>query len=193
METRLILASVSERRRKILDALGASFVVEIPDVEEVCYEDDPRATVTENALRKNEWCSKKCPEDYVIAADMAIDFEGRCITKPSSVDEARAMLRAFSGKLQKVLTAVAFSIPAEPGASDSATVEVVESSVVFKDLDDRIIDEYFSRVDPIDKAGAYDIDQHGELIIESFSGSRTNIMGLPEETVADWLKEHALL
>ena len=66
---------------------------------------------------------------------------------------------------------------------------VCESQVVFKVLADEQILEYCRRVNPLDKAGAYDIDQHGEMIIESFSGSITNIMGLPGEVVEQWLKK----
>jgi septum formation protein len=173
-----VLASASERRRKILEDLGLRFRVVIPETEEVVREGDARGTAVENALRKNAWCRDRCSDATVVSADTVIDFEGTVVTKPATVEEARGMFRDFSGRAQSVLTAVAFSEPrGEP------VVEVVESRVVFKVLSEETISEYFAGVDPLDKAGGYDIDQRGELIIASFSGSRTNIMGLPRETI----------
>jgi septum formation protein len=65
--------------------------------------------------------------------------------------------------------------------------------VKFRVLNDAIIDKYLSKVNPLDKAGGYDINQHGQLIIESYSGSYTNIMGLPRETVVMWLVQEGYL
>ena len=113
------------------------------------------------------------------------------------MDEARKFLKMFSGKTQVVFTAVAFVKPASHGIMKhkptAPEVLVGMSSVKFKELNDLIIDDYFSRVDPMDKAGAYDIDQHGDMIIESFDGSLTNIIGLPSEIVTDWLIKEGLL
>lgn len=179
----LILASASGRRRKILEAMGVNFEVAVPDVEEVTYLDDPRRTASENAIRKGEWSRVRFPDRVTIAADTVIDFRGRVICKPSSEAEAVEFLRSFSGEQHTVITAVAFSTPQR-----GLEIEVVESQVVFKKLTDEQIRQYCSKVDPLDKAGAYDIDQNGDMIIESFAGSRTNIMGLPAEVVAKWLK-----
>lgn len=187
----LILASASPRRRRILEDLGLTFTVLVPEVEEVHYDDRPRATVAENALLKSRWCQARCPDRLSIAADTAIDFNGRCIPKPADLTEAFAFLRAFSGASHRVLTAVAFFNPAAGAAADP-DVRVVESTVTFKRLADDDIRQYFSLVDPLDKAGAYDIDQHGDLIIAGYDGSYTNIVGLPVETVSNWLAIHGL-
>ena len=72
-------------------------------------------------------------------------------------------------------------------------VTVVESTVVFRRLTAPAIRQYLSRVDPLDKAGGYDINQSGDLIVQSYSGSYTNIMGLPKEAVAAWLTREGLL
>ena len=99
------------------------------------------------------------------------------------MEEAAEFLRMFSGKDHEVLTAVSFATPgSEP------VVQTVESRVTFKSLSDEAIAEYLRQVDPMDKAGAYNIDQAGELIIERYSGSFTNIVGLPVETVSAWLQ-----
>ena len=102
--------------------------------------------------------------------------------------EAESILRKFSEKWHTVVTAVAFSLRGSAPES-----EVVESRVYFKPLNDKLIRTYFQSVDPMDKAGAYDIDQNGDLIIQAFEGSRTNIMGLPRETVGQWLVDNQLI
>jgi len=179
---RILLGSASERRRKILRGIGLPFDVMVPDLDEHVYARDPRRTAVENAERKNAWCRARRPDVIVITADTVIDLDGRLVTKPASPEEARAFMRRFSGRAHTVLTAVAFGGDGcEPG------VAVEESRVTFRRLDDDVIEEYLGLVDPMDKAGGYDIDQRPDLIIESFSGSRTNVMGLPAERVVEWL------
>jgi len=100
------------------------------------------------------------------------------------MDEARSFLREFSGRTHRVLTAVTIS-----GPNNLPETEIEESSVTFKELDNTAIEEYLEKTDPLHKAGAYNIDQHGEMIIKSFAGSYTNVMGLPAELVSKWLKK----
>lgn len=187
MNARLILASASARRRKILAALGAAFDVVVPEVEEVFYEFDARRTARENAFLKSAWCRAKYPGCYSLAADTTIEFKGNCVTKARTMDEAIAFLRMFSDATHLVYTAVAMARPrTEP------ELILAKSSVRFRTLSEDDIRTYFSRVNPMDRAGAYDIDEHGEMLIESFTGSRTTIMGLPEEPVRVWLKKEGL-
>jgi septum formation protein len=113
---------------------------------------------------------------------------GQCITKPQSRTHAAELLASFSAGTQQVLTAVAFQ---RPGLD--LRCEVVESTVTFKRLTDRMISAYLDSVDPMDKAGAYDIGQHGDMIIASHTGSYTNIVGLPMELVTRWLREAGIL
>jgi len=186
-DRKLVLASGSARRRKILAELGVEFAVEVPDVEEVCLAADPRATVCENARRKADWATGCWPDAAVVAADTVIDFRGRAVNKPGSLDDARAMFRAFSGAAHDVLTGVALRAP-----GGRPEIHLATSTVHFRDLTDGDIEAYFARVDPLDKAGAYDIDREPELIIASFSGSRTNIMGLPRGIVRAWLEKREI-
>ncbi len=185
---KLILASASARRRKILLDLGVDFELMIPDVEEVLHDSDAIRTARENAALKHEWCRRQRPDRPILAADTVIDFEGRCIGKACSREEAVSFLKMFSGKTHIVYTAVALSAPCS-----SAGILLVESSVRFRKLTDLEINDYFAKVNPMDRAGAYDIDELGESLIDSYSGSRTNIMGLPAEDVSEWLKKEGLL
>jgi len=188
MNAKLILASASARRRKILAALGVTFDVVIPEVEEIVYIHDARRTARENAARKSAWCRTRHPDRHSLAADTLIEFEGRCITKARTPEEAMAFLRMFAGATHRVYTAVAMAkAQAEP------ELILVESSVRFRKLSEDEIRSYVSRVNPMDRAGAYDIDEQGETLMAGYTGSRTNIMGLPEEAVAAWLKKEGLL
>ena len=188
MSKRLILGSASERRQAILSELGVRFEVHIPDVEEVFHADEPRRTAEENARHKHDWCKHRFADRYIITADTIVALEGKCVAKPASMAEAANFLRMFSGRAQTVFTAIALSGPlARPD------VTVVESTVVFRRLTAPAIRQYLSRVDPLDKAGGYDINQSGDLIVQSYSGSYTNIMGLPKEAVTAWLTREGLL
>jgi septum formation protein len=179
----LILASASPRRRKILEEIGVPFRVVPPEVDEVFWPNRPRRTAEFNALRKHAWARERLPHAAILAADTVIDFDGRCVAKPDSHGAAATMLRAFSGHAHRVLTAVAWSAP-----ESRTELRTVESVVRFRRLSEADIEEYLRAVNPLDKAGAYDIDQRGDLIVESFEGSWTNVMGLPRETVEPWVR-----
>jgi len=184
----LLLASASKRRSKILTELGVSFTVVSPAVDELVHADDPRGTVIENSTRKNEWCRKRFKHAFILSADTIVEFKGRIMTKPESAGEAQEFLQMLSGKTHRVFTGVAFS---KPGKAPELRVDI--SEVTFKNLTSAMIKKYIHDVNPMDRAGAYDIDENGDLLVESFTGSRTNIMGLSSETVLELLRPEGLL
>ena len=179
---RLIAATASPRRHAILRRLGVAFEVLVPDVEEIHDGADPVGTVVHNARAKYVAIQTTCHNAAVLAADTLVWFEGELIGKPRDFEEAKNFLRRFSGKTQIVFTAVAMGTTAEP------EIRVEASSVHFKILDEAEICAYVAQVRPLDRAGAYDIDESGERLIAGWSGSYTNIMGLPEEVVRGWLE-----
>ena len=169
---KLILASGSPRRAKILAALEREFDIVRTDAPEVCYPDDPERTVRENALAKGAAAAGR----RVLSADTIVWYNGKIYGKPRDLDEAKRFLRELSGNVHSVYTGVAFD----------GDVKVVRSDVRFRELSDAMIDEYVDRVHPLDRAGAYDIDESGDLIVESWTGSYENIMGLPLEPLRAW-------
>ena len=178
----LVLASASPRRHRILAELGIPFEVVIPGAEEHFFVENPERTARENALLKNAWCRTRHPNRRILSADTVLDFEGRCVSKPDSMAEAFGFLRMLSNRRHTVLTGVAYSAPGR-----ETIVSVTMSKVRFRDLTDDDIEAYFEIVNPLDRAGAYDISDHGDLVVDHIDGSRSNVAGLPMETVLDML------
>ena len=175
----LILASGSPRRAKILKELGVEFEIAKSDADEVSYPHDPERTVRETALAKGLQSGKVARlHGYtgVLSADTIVWFDGKIYGKPKDFAEAKEYLRELSGNVHTVFTGVAYD----------GEVKVVKSDVKFRKLTDAMIDEYVARVKPTDRAGAYDIDESGDLIVESYTGSYENIMGLPVEPLREW-------
>ena len=169
----LTLASGSPRRAKILRSLGVDFAVVKSDAPEVSWPHDPERTVRENALAKGAAVKATGP---VLSADTIVWFDGKIYGKPRDLDEAKRFLHELGGRTHVVFTGVALD----------GDVKVVRSDVKFRELSDALIDDYVARVKPTDRAGAYDIDESGDLIVESYTGSYENIMGLPVEPLKAW-------
>ena len=189
---KIVLASGSPRRAKILKDLGVDFEVVKTDAPEVSYPADPERTVRENALAKGA-AARPIPHSHpssdrlrgslrsgdtfpILSADTIVWFSDRIYGKPRDLEEAKEFLRELAGKVHTVFTGVAFD----------GEVKVVRSDVKFRELSEATIEEYVARVRPTDRAGAYDIDESGDLIVESYSGSYENIMGLPVEPLKEW-------
>ncbi len=184
----LILGSASPRRRKILERITTDFQVERVDVDELHDATDPVYSVTHNALLKYEACRERFADAAIITADTLVWFNGRLIGKPETLAQAEEFLTLFSGNSQIVFTAVAMGLPQDK----KTELRVAASSVHFKELTSDLIRKYLRRTRPLDRAGAYDIDENGELLIERWSGSYSNIMGMPLGCVTDWLRSRSL-
>ncbi len=172
----LTLASQSPRRAKILADHGVVFDVVKTDAPEVSIPQEPERTVVENAVNK----LKACNRIPALAADTIVWFNGKIYGKPADLAEAKVFLRELSGHTHTVFTGVAYQN--ETGIRTACG----RSDVTFRDLSDAEIDAYIARVNPVDRAGAYDIDVSGDLLIASHTGSYENIMGLPVEPLREW-------
>lgn len=187
---RFILASASPRRKQLLSELGLHFEVIVAQVVE--HEDpdtDPRLMVTHNAALKADWVAEKNPEAWVLGADTTVFIDNKVLNKPADLAEARTMLKRLSGRDHTVFTGVALRHRARGISLDRG----VTSDVTFKPFDDAVIDAYFKIVNPLDKAGAYGIQEGRDLIIAGWRGSFTNIMGLPMEATKQILSDCGLL
>ena len=179
----LILASASPRRAKILKDAGYEFEILKTSAPEIARDDDPAGTVVHNAVAKLRAARAERPDAIVLAADTLVWFKGKLLGKPADLAEAASMLRSYSGKTQTVFTGVAAGYPDDP----APRIRVEASIVRFKELTEETITRYLELVNPLDRAGAYDIGEHGEMLIESTEGSATNVEGLPREVLRDLL------
>ncbi|MDX2112081.1 MAG: nucleoside triphosphate pyrophosphatase [Verrucomicrobiota bacterium] len=186
----LLLASASPRRRQLLTELGVAIRVEASAVTEWEHPDaDPEALVTHNAQKKARAMAEKYPDIPVLGADTTVALDGEVLNKPADLVEARQMLGKLSDREHTVFTAVSL-IWRDRGLEDT---RCITSRVRFHELDADTITRYFEIVNPLDKAGAYGIQEGRELIIHSWQGSLTNIMGLPIEVVTDMLAPLGLI
>lgn len=180
---KLILASQSPRRRKLLAEAGFVFDVRVFDTAEISGGIYSLHVPLLNAIRKAEAAAEHFPGDLVIGADTVIEFNGAIIGKPRDLSDARCILRTLSGRCHLVITGVALQcreLNVKIGFS-------VESTVEFKQLDESAIDRYLAHVEVLDKAGAYNIDEYGDILIQRVEGPIDNIIGLPCEKLSQAL------
>lgn len=182
----LLLASASPRRQALLRRQGLHFEIRPAAIEE---DDSGRhgaeAMVEANALRKTAAVVGERPDWLVLGADTTVCIDDVVLSKPSDLSEARAMLTRLSGRRHSVYTAVALRW--DSGGFAHTFVE--SSEVLFRELGAPTIEAYLAQVDPLDKAGAYGIQEGRELIVESVEGCVDNVMGLPIGRVLDCFRE----
>jgi septum formation protein len=189
-EARLVLASASPRRQQLLAGMGLAFDVLPAEVTEHEAPDaDPRAMVAHNAALKADWVAARHPTAFVLGADTTVFIDQTVLNKPRDLADARAMLKRLAGRTHTVFTGLALRRACDRLQLDAG----VTSEVTFKNFDDAVIDAYFGIVNPLDKAGAYGIQEGRELIIAGWQGSFTNIMGLPVEETKQILTRVGLL
>jgi len=186
---RLILASTSPRRADLLRESGISFQVIRPEVEEWTAEDFPEVAPGElaraNARRKAKAVVEKNPGKPVLAADTLVICEGKIMGKPADEEMAKLMLGWLSGRIHEVVTAAVLMMPGGKKSREA----VVRTRVKFRELGQEEVADYIREVDVLDKAGAYALQDGGDRLVERVEGSRTNVIGLPMETVLPWCEE----
>ena len=184
---KLVLASASPRRRHLLADAGYELVVDPADIDESVHDDETPAAAAERLARsKAETVARRHPAEVVVGADTVVACGNDTILgKPSSREDAKRMLRQLSGTVHQVITGVAIR-RLDPPLDKSWTAV---SRVHFQTLSAATIEHYLDRVDTLDKAGAYAIQEHGNMLIERVDGPVSNVIGLPVEQVAERLTE----
>ena len=184
---RLILASASPRRRELLADCDLDFVLAEKFECEECYPADLEAEkVAEylSQLKSNAYPHALGECDILLTADTVVILGDKILGKPHSAEEAREMIASLSDATHKVITGVTLRT-AERTISFSA-----ESLVSFRKLDAEEIDYYVEKYQPMDKAGAYGIQEWiGYIGIEGIEGSFYNVMGLPVQRLYTTLKD----
>ena len=169
-----ILASGSPRRKELLHKLLDEFEIIVPNVDESLLHIDAKDLPAEESKAKVYAIASSHPNDEILSCDTVVVLEGKVLGKPKDEEEAKAMLRAQSGKKQVVLSGYTYI-----GKGKEIT-RTVSTDVYFNELSDELIDRYIKEKRPLDKAGAYGI-QDGFPLIHHIEGSFDNVMGLPTE------------
>ncbi|MBE6620390.1 MAG: septum formation protein Maf [Ruminococcaceae bacterium] len=187
-----ILASASPRRREMLQHLGLNFSVVCADAHESSEERDGGRLVEILAARKAAAVKNLLNEEgrldddtVILAADtVVVSPDGEILGKPHDADDARRMLRSLSGNTHRVISGICVV----KGGQTVTAHEVTEVS--FAPLSDDVIDAYIASGEPMDKAGAYGIQDTASLWIEGIRGDYFNVVGLPLHRMEVVLKEN---
>lgn len=181
----LILASSSARRKEILAHIGLDYTAVTADVDETeGLPDSPAETVTVLAERKARAVAEldKYRGKIVIGSDTVVSHRGKILTKPRDKEDAVRMLKALSGDTHEVYSGLCVT-------NGSKTVcTYAETTVRMRNITDEEIGLYVKTNEPLDKAGAYGVQDIGGIFVESLTGDYYNVVGLPLEKLCAILK-----
>jgi septum formation protein len=164
----LILASGSPQRRAILEQLGITFEVIVPEVDELGG-GDPRTTVVENALRK----ARAVAGPTVLAADTVVVVDGDVLGKPADEADAKRFLRRLGGRSHEVWGGIALRADGEERTAHAVT------TVHFSPLEEQDLTWYLDTGEWQGRAGGYAIQGRGAVLVERIEGDFWNVVGLP--------------
>lgn len=183
----IVLASNSPRRKELLSGIDVQYEVRAqPDIDESFPESLPHEEVAEFLACKkaDAYLPALKADELLITADTIVLLDGMILGKPACKDEAAKMLRILAEKRHRVITGVCMTtFSRQLRFSDTAYV-------TFGPLSDEEISYYVSRYNPLDKAGAYGVQEWiGYVAVEKIEGSYFNVMGLPIHKVYQALKQ----
>ena len=182
---KLILSSNSPRRKELLAGLDIPFEVRVvKGIDESFPNDLPTDEIAEFVSKKKAAAYAVAEDEIVITADTIVVLDGEVLGKPRDLDDATAMLRRLSGRTHRVITGVTLKNQVKQ------TSFSVVSEVTFKSFSDDEISYYVHRYQPLDKAGAYGIQEWiGYVGVTSLSGSYFNVVGFPVQRIYEVLRK----
>lgn len=188
--TRLILASGSPRRKKLLRELGLDFETLVaPEEGKPRADEDPRVFVLRAATEKAKAVSRLHPGAWVLGADTVVVLGKLILGKPLDPEDAARMLNLLSGKTHTVLTGFCLC----KGSGAGHITRAVATEVAFAPFPDAVTAAYVRTGEPLDKAGAYGIQGPGGFLVETVNGSYSNVVGLPLAEVVMELLAHGVI
>jgi septum formation protein len=186
MNTSIILASNSPRRRELLRQIGVVFSSDAADIDErVLPGEKPEMYAVRAALEKAQAVRARIDSGIVIAADTVVVLDDVIMGKPADSQDAERMLSLLSGKMHRVLTGLAVI---DVGTGKARTC-IADTRVWFRMLTSGQIASYVGSGEPLDKAGAYGIQGKGALLIDRIEGCYFNVVGLPLSLLAEMLMD----
>ena len=182
---KIILASKSPRRKEILEVMGVEFETDVADVDESVSDTlSPVEAVCEISKRKAKAVLERHSDDeIVISADTVVVIDGKIIGKPKDKEDAFNIIKSLSGRTHEVYTG--FTVCGQGRTKTDFEV----TKVHFKELCDDDIRRYVATGEPMDKAGAYGIQQKGNLFVEYIYGDYYNVVGFPISKICVTIKE----
>ena len=191
MKYRIILGSQSPRRRELMAGLDIPFRAITIDAEEAFPSDLKAGDIPMYISRKKAaaYLPHLQPGELLITSDTIVWLDGQMLGKPHDLEDAKRMLHLLSGKTHQVYTAVTFT------TQDQTPVSIVDcTDVTFRTLTDAEIDYYVETYKPLDKAGAYGVQEYiGYIGVTNMNGSYFNVMGFPIALVYSELKKFLCL
>jgi len=183
---KIILASNSPRRKELLAGIDVNFEVRVlKNIDESCPSNLPTKEIAEYISKKKAAAYREtmADDELVITADTIVVLGDEVMGKPYDDADARRMLRELSGRTHQVITGVTLTTRERQHSFS------VETDVTFKELTDEEIDYYVRTYQPMDKAGAYGIQEWiGHIGVTALKGSYFNVMGLPIQRIYEALK-----
>lgn len=192
----LVLASASPRRKELLSLLVKEFKVLPADIDETPYHQEiakeyvvrMAAEKAKAAINKYKVQSDVDPSAIFMASDTSVVIEGEILGKPSSLDDSRSMLRRLSGRSHQVITSLCLC----DLEFDHVVTKCIINDVLFRDISDVEIEQYWKTGEPHDKAGSYAIQGVGAVFVRSMSGSYSAVVGLPLYEAAQMLAQFGI-
>ncbi len=180
----MILASKSPRRKELLSVISREFrIIPAKGEENIPDGTSPKDAVLMLSRQKAAEIYSRYKNETIIAADTVVAIDEKILGKPHSEEEAREMLRELSGRVHRVYTGVCVIF------ADGTTENFAEDTAVeFYELSDKEISDYVATGEPMDKAGAYGIQEQGALLVKRIDGDFYNVMGLPIAELSRRLK-----
>lgn len=192
----LVLASASPRRKELLSLLVKEFDIFPADIDETPYHQEKAGDyVIRMALEKAISAADKYKQQsnvtidtLFIASDTSVVVDGEILGKPTSFDDSKHMLRLLSGRTHQVITSLCLCNLSH----EHVATECVVSDVLFRNISDVEIDQYWKTGEPQDKAGSYGIQGLGSIFVQSISGSYSAVVGLPLFETAQLLAQFGI-
>lgn len=180
---KLVLASKSPRRREILSMVTEDFTVKVSDTDETIEEGVDIYKIPELLATKKAEAIEAKEDEIIIGCDTVVIYKNEILGKPKDKDDAKRMLKLLSGTTHYVVSGLAIK-------SNNKTYSTSEiTAVVMRELSDNEINAYIEKYNPVDKAGAYGIQEMAGAFVEKIEGDFYNVVGLPLCKLVNVLKD----